>query len=1032
LKQAAPDSGRGTSPASKEDSLRTIIAGDSELARLMRGHDWSKTPLGPLEEWPQSLRTAVSLILNSQHPMWIGWGPEVTFLYNDAYIQVLSLAKHPGALGRPTSEVWAEIWDICGPLADKVFKKAEPSFLDDVRLFMNRGEFLEETYYSFSYSPILDESGQVAGLFCPSTEVSSKVLNARRLRTLSELSASALAEKSVDGACASATRTLARNPDDVPFGLLYLLAADAGELHLKAQTLATGGGAEIEAAFGKGAKSGTKALIAEALRTAQSQIIDVSQFDWLPLGPASQPLKQALVLPVKSRAEDRVVGVLITGINPTRKLDEDYRVFFDLVSGQFGTAIGNAQSYEEERRRAEALTELDRAKTAFFSNVSHEFRTPLTLMLGPLEELLAKQDDEILPGNRHLVEVAHRNGTRLLKLVNTLLDFSRIEAGRVQAVYDPTDLSAFTSDLASVFRSATDRAGLQLMIDCQPLREPVYVDREMWEKIVLNLLSNAFKFTFHGGILVQLQETQGAAVLTVRDTGVGIPEDQLPRVFERFHRVEGAPGRSFEGSGIGLALVQELVRLHGGQISVESEIGKGSAFTVSLPLGSSHLSTERVMAASPAKADVHVTGPYLAEALSWLKRGSVSGEEISHELLDHVSAASEDSRWGRVLLVDDNRDMREYVERLLSRHCEVRTAENGKAAMDLALQDPPELVLTDVMMPEMDGFDLLTALRQNGATSTIPIILLSARAGDEARIEGLQAGADDYLTKPFSARELLARVRTHLDLARMRRDALETLRQNEERLRKMERIAAAGKLAASLAHEINNPLSSVTNVLYLLQINDSLNDEAKSFVATAAGELARVSRIVQQSLSYHRTGAQPREFDVSEVINDSLQIFRDKFRRSGISLKHKLVRGSVILGVPDEIRQVVDNLFLNSSEAMPDGGTIAVAVHPTNGQRRGVRLTVADSGPGIPKDIQARIFEPFFTTKAEKGTGLGLWVLQGIVAKHGGTVRLRSWQNHHSGAVFSIFLPTEASVPSTARPSRVAELPPDAARHTEA
>jgi signal transduction histidine kinase len=959
--------------------------------------------------------------------MWIGWGPEMTFLYNDAYIQVLSLAKHPWALGRPAIEVWAEIWDICGPLADKVFKKAEPSFVNDVRLFMSRGEFLEETYYSFSYSPILDESGKVAGLFCPSAEVSSKVLNARRLRTLSELSASALAEKSVDAACASATRTLARNPDDVPFGLLYLLVAGGEELRLKSQTLPTGSEAEIGAGFGESASSQTKAHITEALRTAQPQVIDVSHLGWLPLGPASQPLKQALVLPVKSRAEDRVVGVLITGINPTRKLDDDYRVFFDLVSGQFGTAIGNAQSYEEERRRAEALTELDRAKTAFFSNVSHEFRTPLTLLLGPLEELLAKRNDEILPPNRHLVEVAHRNGTRLLKLVNTLLDFSRIEAGRVQAVYQPTDLSAFTSDLASVFRSATDRAGIDLTIDCQSLREPVFVDREMWEKIVLNLLSNAFKFTFQGGISVHLEEAHGAATLTVRDTGVGIPEDQLPRVFERFHRVEGTRGRSFEGSGIGLALVQELVRLHGGQINVESELGKGTAFTVALPLGSSHLSAERILAADPAKADAHVAGPYLAEALSWLKRKSVSDEEISHELVDDDVAQPRGSRWGRVLLVDDNRDMREYVERLLSRYCEVRTAENGKAAITLALQDPPDLVLTDVMMPEMDGLELLATLRRNVATSTIPIILLSARAGDEARIEGVQQGADDYLTKPFSARELLARVRTHLDLARMRRDALETLRQNEERLRKMERIAAAGKLAASLAHEINNPLSSVTNVLYLLQINNALDDEAKSFVATAAGELARVSRIVQQSLSYHRTGAQPRDFDVSEVIDDSLQIFRDKFRRSGINLKHKLTPGSVIFGVPDEIRQVVDNLLLNSAEAMPNGGNVAVAIHPANGKSRGVRLSVADSGPGIPKDIQARIFEPFFTTKAEKGTGLGLWVLQGIVAKHGGTIRLRSSQNHRSGTVFSIFLPTDA-----VGTQAVSTLPSEAVRHTEA
>src|SRR5579862_521021 len=231
----APDDVNSSTPAAyasgsvatPDDPRRlSAVAGESEMARMIRAYDWSPTPLGPLESWPQSLRTAVSLILNSQHPMWIGWGPEMTFLYNDAYIQVLSLAKHPSALGKPASEVWAEIWDICGPLADKVFQKGEASFLDDVRLFMNRGDYLEETYYSYSYSPIRDESGNVGGLFCPSAEATSKVLNARRLRTLSELSAAAFVERSVEMACASAANTLAKNLDDIPFALLYVLTPD--------------------------------------------------------------------------------------------------------------------------------------------------------------------------------------------------------------------------------------------------------------------------------------------------------------------------------------------------------------------------------------------------------------------------------------------------------------------------------------------------------------------------------------------------------------------------------------------------------------------------------------------------------------------------------------------------------------------------------------------------------------------------------------------------------------------------------------
>ena len=260
-----------------------------------------------------------------------------------------------------------------------------------------------------------------------------------------------------------------------------------------------------------------------------------------------------------------------------------------MAAGQIAAALANAQAYEEERRRAEALAELDRAKTTFFSNVSHEFRTPLTLMLGPIEELIAS--GETPSESRGQLELVHRNGMRLLRLVNSLLDFSRIEAGRMRANFEPTDICAYSAEVASVFRGVVEKSGLRLAVECKKFTQPVYVDREMWEKVLLNLLSNAFKFTFKGEITVSVdQDTDGnAARVRVADTGIGVSAEHLPRLFERFHRVEGAQGRSFEGTGIGLALVQELVKLHGGSIAADSEPGLGTVFTIRLPFGAAHL-----------------------------------------------------------------------------------------------------------------------------------------------------------------------------------------------------------------------------------------------------------------------------------------------------------------------------------------------------------------------------------------------------------------------------------------------------------
>jgi PAS domain S-box-containing protein len=461
------------------------------------------------------------------------------------------------------------------------------------------------------------------------------------------------------------------------------------------------------------------------------------------------------------------MGVLIAAISPVRPLDADYRTFFKLVANNIGTAIQNARAVEEEKKRADTLAEIDRAKTTFFSNVSHEFRTPLTLMLGPLKNLI--QDDSVAPEVRQEITTAHRNGLRLLKLVNSLLDFSRIEAGRVKARFVPVDLAAFTADLASNFRSAMESAGLNFVVECSPLPLAVYVDREMWEKIVLNLLSNAFKFTFEGSVNLRLRAENNRAVLTVEDTGTGIPESELPHIFERFHRVANAKGRTYEGTGIGLALIQELVKLHCGLVTVTSRMGRGSVFSVSLPFGHDHLPSEQIgIESGPVKSAVRVEA-FTREALTWIsKEGAVNtGVPTSLE----VPAKITGGRRACILIADDNADMRQHIAHILSPRHDLVTASDGRAALEQIRQAKPDLVISDVMMPRLDGFGLLRELRSDPSTVDLPVILLSARAGEEARTKGMEVGADDYLVKPFTAGELLARVGAHLTLAHIRDDA---------------------------------------------------------------------------------------------------------------------------------------------------------------------------------------------------------------------------------------------------------------------
>jgi signal transduction histidine kinase len=735
----------------KKNVLEFLNSGGQMGAR-MRTFDWQKTVLGAPEAWPQSLKTIVRVMLDSRFAMWMSWGAAGTFFCNDAYLPTLGL-KQEWALGSRSDKVWEEIWHDIGPRIHHVLSTGVATWDEGLLLFLRRSGYQEETYHTFSYSPAYDDDSQVAGMLCVVAEDTERVIGERRLGLLRALAASpTLQAASVEEAGIAVLESLAGDTLDVPFAGLYLYPVERSPRLLQATTA---GGTAIERSPDFDVRLFEAALAA----SRENAVLQLSDLEVRIIGPWHEPLREALVFPLNAQGQLQQLGLLVLGVSTRRQLDDGYRSFLGLVADQFASKLGDAQTSLAAQMRADSLAELDRAKNLFFSNASHELRTPLTLLLGPIEHLLARRDmpHEALDELR----LARRNGERLRKLVNSLLDFSRIEAGRMKANHQRTDLAALTTDLASVFRAAIEHAGLRLNVRCDPESLIAFVDPEMWEKVVLNLLSNALKFTFEGGIDLELIASGVEARLTVRDSGVGIDDAELSRIFERFHRVPGARSRSQEGTGIGLALVKELVRLHGGEVAVTSRKGSGSTFIVTLPLrGESARDLSEDAKLDRTAVDRY---SYLEDAL----RADASLDAGVHA----TPAAVVDGHAGaaHILVVDDNADMRAYIRRLLSPYWTVTTAGDGAQALQRLSEDPPDLVLTDMMMPNIDGAGLLERIRGNEATRSLPVIVLSAQAGEEARVAGLQQGADDYLVKPFVAAELVARIEVQLMRQTLRR-----------------------------------------------------------------------------------------------------------------------------------------------------------------------------------------------------------------------------------------------------------------------
>jgi signal transduction histidine kinase/CheY-like chemotaxis protein len=746
-------------PQKLPSDLAKAVALGGEMGRQFAEFDWTAHPLGSPEEWSAEVRSAVAVVLTSRFPIVLWLGADDLFLvYNDAYIEILG-DKHPAALGRRGRFVWWDIWEPISPMLASVIASGEATWSNDLMLPMVTAGRRQERYFTFTYSPLVGENGEIYGIFCPSWETTERVISERRLHLLNAVASATMETRTVDDAVSAAVAVCVDQPD-VPLVAAYVSGAETTDTTLR------------------GATPSVLDLLPATLdkltdwqptvrSRAEVQIIEnvASVIRGLHEVMGSDCPDQALVLPL---GENAVAGALVVGTNPQCPLDEQYLGFCQLLADQLSSALASVVSHEQQRQRADALAELDRAKNAFLTNVSHEFRTPLTLLLGPLEDALSDAGAQTVLAER--LRTARRNAGRLLRLVDSLLQFSRIEAGRATTTLVCTDVGALTWQIASSFTDLCARGGLELELDChQALAD---IDPDMWETIMLNLMSNAVKYTLSGSITVAVHSGETHSLISVRDTGVGIGASDLKQLGQRFFRAGTALGRSVEGTGIGLSLVRGLVELQSGSMRITSEVDRGTTVAITLPKSVADTPIDH----SPADL---LDNPYVVEADQWVAP------------LPTAAAPIDDDR-KLVLIADDNADMRAHLDRVLSVHWRTVLVADGEAALRTAGELRPDAIVTDVMMPKLDGFDLVSAIRRDTELAATPIVMLSARAGDEAVSEGYAGGADDYLPKPFRSQELVERIAARLSAAKRERAG------QEQREAELRHISAAAQLDAAM------------------------------------------------------------------------------------------------------------------------------------------------------------------------------------------------------------------------------------------
>ncbi|OQP49730.1 hypothetical protein A4H97_27960 [Niastella yeongjuensis] len=996
-----------------------FLSGGGGMGERIRNFDWGSTPLGDPETWDQGLKTCVRIILTSAQPMFVWWGPSLINIYNDQYAHFLGV-KHPTALGAKAEDVWTEVWDLLLPKIKSV-EQNEGTYDDSMLFIMERKGYQEEVYVSFCYSPVPGDGGTMKGLFCVCADNTERIINERSLQTLRDLGAIVFDEKSLQVIYRNLGEVLGKNNRDFPFAMVYKLDGNGNTATLTASAGTNNERYLLPAVIDLDVPTTETQEFCHAYAANKLTVSEINTFNQeIPKGEWKAAATKFVYIPISAVGSNHPYAIIFAALNPYRLFDNNFKQFCELIGERVSLEINKLLAIEEERKRAEELKQIDKAKTVFFSNISHEFRTPLTLILNPLEELLNQPVSNLSVTEKHSVETTHRNALRLLKLVNTLLDFSRIESGRQQASYTLTDLVDLTGNLAANFRAVIEKAGMQLIIKADAIIQPVYVDRQMWEKIVFNLLSNAFKYTLTGSITVELAEAGGYAVLKIIDTGIGIPEAELPHMFERFHRVQQVTGRTFEGTGIGLSLIKEFVLLHKGEICVESELGKGSTFTVRMPLGKEHLPQQQI---TSVDLDYHNGMPasrmYVEEAGTLL---------VKNNTLHEVEVADSNGL-PMVLVVDDNADMRDHLQAVLRTRFKVITAGNGQEALEKIQQQQPALILSDIMMPILDGIGLLQEVKANKTTAHIPVILLTARAGEESKIVGWETGADDYLTKPFSSKELISRIASQIKTQQIRTEALMDIAEQKKYAKKLEEMnreltkmnEELTSFAYVSSHDLQEPLRKIqmfSKRILEKEIN-SLSEEGKNYFYRMDNAASRMQLLINDLLTYSRTDTSQKHFDKTDLkllLAEVKQELLEKITATGTVIDCGPL--PVLSIIPFQFKQLFTNLFTNSIKfarpGVPPHITIKSEVVDSqkidkpnvNADRKYWHITIADNGTGFDPKFSEQIFGLFQRLHGRKdyeGTGIGLAIAKKVVENHNGLIAAEGMENE--GATIHLYLP---------------------------